>query len=343
MIALETAAGRRQLPVTVGQHSLRAGAVQVPAERESFIDSLLSTPQLSQRRTEPIALEQVFLRGEPALKMRQRAGDKGGRMMVVALIVTMAAALPHQAAAQPWLQGSPLSGALLLAAMRCADPADCLRAFLCGGASSLTSLLPPGSGVYLDLAAMYQHSNHAPVSCPAHPPASSRQLPPAPHPPHSTALLGPNPLGAAPAPAPPQPTGCNQQSANIGGKVLTLDVNSMTYTRANQRAVPTPAACCAACEKVDGCNAWGFCSDPNGCGGQGSCKAYVAKNPKITSSLDVTRYPVQVRCGVTVVGIAVVVGWWRCCRCGWVAEVVGTARPWPSLIARSSNHPIHTQ
>ena len=56
---------------------------------------------------------------------------------------------------------------------------------------------------------------------------------------------------------------------NVGGDVLTIDVNSDAGG-----AVNSAAECCTACKNRSGCNAWTFCPQVGGCGK--GCPDYVA-------------------------------------------------------------------
>eukprot|EP01026_Neomeris_dumetosa_P051200 TRINITY_DN4502_c0_g1_i12.p1 TRINITY_DN4502_c0_g1~~TRINITY_DN4502_c0_g1_i12.p1 ORF type:complete len:573 (-),score=54.31 TRINITY_DN4502_c0_g1_i12:645-2363(-) len=69
---------------------------------------------------------------------------------------------------------------------------------------------------------------------------------------------------------------CNAKQSNIQGEILILDYNSLSYNGGPNHppAVTNPASCCDKCKETQGCNAWTFCSNRDGCG-QG-CQAYAS-------------------------------------------------------------------
>eukprot|EP01023_Acetabularia_acetabulum_P001369 TRINITY_DN1051_c0_g1_i2.p1 TRINITY_DN1051_c0_g1~~TRINITY_DN1051_c0_g1_i2.p1 ORF type:complete len:593 (-),score=80.36 TRINITY_DN1051_c0_g1_i2:350-1903(-) len=72
---------------------------------------------------------------------------------------------------------------------------------------------------------------------------------------------------------------CNARESNIQGQVLILDYNSLFHPP----AVTNPAGCCDKCKGTQGCNAWVFCSDRNGCGS--GCESYVNSLPQSPMSV----------------------------------------------------------
>eukprot|EP01023_Acetabularia_acetabulum_P001370 TRINITY_DN1051_c0_g1_i3.p1 TRINITY_DN1051_c0_g1~~TRINITY_DN1051_c0_g1_i3.p1 ORF type:complete len:620 (-),score=85.53 TRINITY_DN1051_c0_g1_i3:282-1916(-) len=73
---------------------------------------------------------------------------------------------------------------------------------------------------------------------------------------------------------------CNARESNIQGQVLVLDYNSLFYNAGANHPprVANPAECCDKCKTTQGCNAWVFCSNRNGCGS--GCESYVNSLPE---------------------------------------------------------------
>jgi hypothetical protein len=84
---------------------------------------------------------------------------------------------------------------------------------------------------------------------------------------------------------------CNPIQGNIDGKLLFLDVSGDVYPRDGDSAAVTPAGCCSACGKTDGCNAWVVCNNPQGCG-QG-CQAFARQLGPFHSCSDTDSWPYQ--------------------------------------------------
>eukprot|EP01023_Acetabularia_acetabulum_P051879 TRINITY_DN5745_c1_g2_i1.p2 TRINITY_DN5745_c1_g2~~TRINITY_DN5745_c1_g2_i1.p2 ORF type:complete len:200 (+),score=27.89 TRINITY_DN5745_c1_g2_i1:35-634(+) len=72
---------------------------------------------------------------------------------------------------------------------------------------------------------------------------------------------------------------CGARQGNIQGDLLTLHVNSLSYSGGPGKppTVTNPAGCCDQCKQTSGCNAWVFCSNKDGCGS--GCDNYIKKFP----------------------------------------------------------------
>lgn len=62
---------------------------------------------------------------------------------------------------------------------------------------------------------------------------------------------------------------CNASQVNLGGDVITIDVNA----DAGSEPVNSAADCCSACRQQGSCNVWTFCPLPQGC--DDGCQDYV--------------------------------------------------------------------
>jgi hypothetical protein len=86
--------------------------------------------------------------------------------------------------------------------------------------------------------------------------------------------------------------GCASQPGGLQGPILVLSASSMepSFPGATAPDAATPAACCAACQRTDGCAGWSLCAAAGGCGAPGECAAHVAAQPPRAPGPD--RYPV---------------------------------------------------
>lgn len=94
-------------------------------------------------------------------------------------------------------------------------------------------------------------------------------------------------------------TGCSQRPVNIAGKVLVLSVRTLGHplNPGDDPLVDSAAACCAACRRTDGCNAWNWCGAGGGCGAPGGCLEYVKRHPRSENAAGpdgITNYPIEV-------------------------------------------------
>lgn len=76
------------------------------------------------------------------------------------------------------------------------------------------------------------------------------------------------------------PEGCNPSQSSVGGSIMDLNTGQTLYTHGGAYT-PTQLSisdCCFMCRSTAHCNAWTYCNDPQGCGGAGTCKQFLAKS-----------------------------------------------------------------
>jgi len=78
---------------------------------------------------------------------------------------------------------------------------------------------------------------------------------------------------------------CNPRQVNLGGDLQVLSIGSLSLTRGNSSPTGSSTAdCCTQCKNQEGCNAWVFCNQKEGCGPKGGCTAYVNSLPKVSGT-----------------------------------------------------------